>query len=63
MDKLVIIGVIALLILGIVFGGYYFMQNQSGSSQNQVIGGNKGISIPSDSALKLFDILEKGLNG
>lgn len=61
MNKLVIWAVIGIIILGFIFGGYYFMQN-SEKEQNQIAGGDKGASIPSDSALKLFDVLEKGLN-
>jgi hypothetical protein len=64
MNKLVIYAVVGLVILGIVIGGYYFVQNsQSADSQNQPTGENKATEIPSDYALKLFNALERGLNG
>ncbi len=63
MNKWVIIGIVTLLVLGVVFGGYYVMQGVEKQKSRTQVTETKTAEIPSDFTLKLFDALEKGLNG
>lgn len=62
MNKWVIWAIVGLVILGVVIGGYYFLQNQSGSPQNKIAGETKTADIPGEILNGMFDALERGLN-
>lgn len=66
MNKWVIIGVVVLLVLGVVIGGYYVFQSlndaKASSSGIQDKGLEKAPEIPSEYSLKLFDALKEGLS-